>query len=103
MFAEKSWGSFRVLDVGKDSLTIKVTLIPGHSMNYHSHSLRDEVWTVVSGSGFAVLDDKKFPIKLGDVIKIPSGVKHTVFAETELQIIEVQSGNEISVEDKIKY
>ena len=43
MYAEKSWGSFRVLDVEKESLTIKVTLHEGHSMNYHSHKNRDEV------------------------------------------------------------
>ena len=51
MFAEKSWGSFRVLDVEDESLTIKITLNPGHRMNYHSHARRDEVWTVISGSG----------------------------------------------------
>ena len=33
MFADKSWGSFRVLDVEEGSMTIKVTLNPGHSMN----------------------------------------------------------------------
>ena len=43
MFAEKSWGSFKVVDVETTSLTIKVTLNPGHSMNYHSHKNRDEV------------------------------------------------------------
>ena len=47
MFAEKSWGSYRVLDVEGESLTIKVTLHAGHGMNYHSHEHRDEVWTVV--------------------------------------------------------
>ena len=51
MFAEKSWGSFRVLDVEGTSMTIKVTLNPGHSMNYHSHKNRDEVWVVISGNG----------------------------------------------------
>lgn len=51
MFAEKSWGSYRVLDVSERSMTVKVTLNPGHGMNYHSHERRDEVWTVVSGSG----------------------------------------------------
>ena len=50
MFAEKSWGSFRVLDVEEESLTIKVTLNAGHSMNYHSHQRRDEVWVVISGT-----------------------------------------------------
>ena len=51
MFAEKSWGSFRVLDIEEDSMTIKVTLNPGYHMNYHAHDRRDEVWTVISGSG----------------------------------------------------
>ena len=43
MFAEKRWGSFLVLDVEENSMTIKVTLNPGHRMNYHSHEKRDEV------------------------------------------------------------
>ena len=50
MFAEKSWGSFRILDIEKESLTIKVTLNPGHQMNYHSHDFRNEVWNVISGT-----------------------------------------------------
>lgn len=51
MFAEKSWGSFRIIDVEEGSLTIKVTLNAGHGMNYHSHAHRREIWNVVSGSG----------------------------------------------------
>ena len=103
MFAEKSWGSFRVLDVGHESLTIKVTLNPGHGMNYHSHQFRDEVWNVISGSGRAVLDGKEQNVMPGDVLKMPAGCKHTIFAKTELQVIEVQFGEEINVQDKIKY
>ncbi len=45
MFAEKSWGSFQAVDVEEDSMTVKITLNPGHGMNYHSHERRDEVWT----------------------------------------------------------
>ena len=56
MFAEKSWGSYRVLDVSDRSMTVKVTLNPGHGMNYHSHEKRDEVWMVVSGSGRVIID-----------------------------------------------
>ena len=103
MFAEKSWGSFRVLDVGHESLTIKVTLNPGHGMNYHSHQFRDEVWNVISGTGRAILDGKEQEVKPGDVLKMPAGCKHTIFAKTELQMIEVQFGEEINVQDKIKY
>lgn len=103
MFAEKSWGYFRVLDVGRDSMTIKVMLNPGHNMNYHSHERRDEVWTVVSGTGKTIVDGMEQQVKAGDVIVMEAGCKHTIFAETELQLIEIQLGVDISVSDKKKY
>lgn len=103
MFAEKSWGSFRVLDVRDHSMTIKVTLNPGHRMNYHSHDFRDEVWTVIAGKGRAVIDDVEQNVKVGDVLTMKAGCKHTIIADTELQVIEVQIGDEISVHDKHKY
>ena len=103
MFAEKSWGSYRVLDIAGDGMTIRVTLKPGHRMNYHSHEKRDEVWTVVSGSGRTIVDGMEQPVRAGDVVTIAAGCKHTVIAETELQLIEVQLGREISVKDKRKY
>ena len=104
MFAEKSWGSYRVLDVSDKSMTVKVTLNPGHGMNYHSHEKRDEVWTVVAGSGRVVIDGVTREVKAGDVIDLPVGCKHTVSAYSDgLQIIEVQMGEDISVMDKKKW
>lgn len=103
MYAEKSWGEFKVIDVASDSLTIKITLKQGHKMNYHSHAKRDEVWTIVSGTGFTVVDGIKQHVNVGDVITIEAGCKHTIIAETDLKIIEVQLGEEISVHDKEKF
>lgn len=103
MFAEKSWGSFRVIDVEKESLTIKVTLNPKHSMNYHSHKNRDEAWVVIQGSGKAILDGVEREIQVGDVLTMHAGCRHTVMATTELKLIEVQLGKDISVQDKEKH
>ncbi len=103
MFAEKSWGSFTVLDVEEGSVTIKVTLSPGHKMNYHSHGCRDEVWTVISGDGRTIVDGMEEIVHPGDVVTMQAGCKHTVIADTELKLIEVQLGGEISVHDKQKY
>ena len=103
MFAEKSWGSFRILDIEKESLTIKVTLNPGHQMNYHSHDFRNEVWNVISGTGRAVIDGVVYNVHAGDTLQMNAGSKHTIFADTELQIIEVQFGKDINVHDKHKY
>ncbi len=103
MFAEKSWGSFRVLDVEEESLTIKVTLNAGHGMNYHSHKNRDEVWVVTSGTGRTIVDGMEQEVKAGDVITMQAGCRHTIIAESELKLVEVQLGKEISVYDKQKY
>lgn len=103
MFAEKSWGSYKVIEVESKSMTIKVTLNPGCYMNYHSHKNRDEVWVVVSGCGKTVVDGMEQRIKVGDVITMSAGCRHTVLAETELKLIEVQIGEDISVSDKTKY
>lgn len=103
MFAEKSWGSFRVIDVEEESMTIKVTLNPGHKMNYHSHRNRNEAWVVICGCGSAVVDGVTQKISVGDVITMKAGCRHTVIADTELKLIEVQMGKEISVHDKQKY
>jgi mannose-1-phosphate guanylyltransferase len=103
MYAEKSWGSFTVLDVQDKSMTIKITLLPGHALHYHSHEHRDEVWTVTGGTGRVVVDDVERNVCVGDVITLPVGCKHTVMADSELEIIEVQIGKDISVEDKKKF
>lgn len=103
MYAEKSWGSFRVLDISPESMTIKVVLNPGHGMNYHSHEYRDEVWNIISGQGRTIVDGMEQKVQAGDVITMAAGCRHTAFADTELQMIEVQLGKEISVQDKKKY
>ena len=103
MFAEKSWGNFRVLDVENDSMTIKVTLRPGHRMNYHSHERRDEVWTIISGEGHIIVDGMEQMVQAGDVITMQAGCRHTIIAKTEINLIEVQIGREISVYDKKKF
>lgn len=103
MFAEKSWGEYKVIDVEDESLTIKVSLKKEKKMNYHSHQYRDEVWTIISGVGIATVNDRDYVLNSGDTIKLPRNCKHTIYAGTDLQLIEVQSGKDISKKDKIKY
>lgn len=103
MFAEESWGNFKVIDIDKESMTIKVTLNAGHRMNYHSHQHRDEVWTVIAGEGKTIVDGMEQNVKAGDVITMSAGCRHTVIAETELKLIEVQLGEAIDVHDKQKF
>lgn len=101
--AEKSWGSFAVLDVQPAATTVRITLMPGHRLAYHSHKRRDEVWTVIAGSGRAVVDGEQRRIGPGDVVALPAGSRHTILADTPLQVIEVQIGADIRVSDKQKF
>ena len=103
MFAEKSWGKYEVKDIEDGSMTIKVTLNAGHKMNYHSHEYRDEVWTILSGEGVSIVDGMEEKVHPGDVITMEAGTKHTLIAETELKVMEVQLGKEIRVDDKQKF
>ena len=102
MSAEKSWGSFRILDVEEKSVTIKVTLHKGKSMNYHSHKNHDEIWVCIDGEGIAVVDGIEQKFTVGDVITMRAGCCHTVSAKTELQLIEVQLGENINIYDNDK-
>ena len=72
-------------------------------MNYHSHEHRDEMWTIISGEGKTIVDGMEQTVSAGDVITMQAGCKHTIIATTELKLIEVQLGREISVDDKIKH
>lgn len=103
MYAEKSWGTYTVIDVQPGSMTIKISMKAGEKMSYHMHNYREEVWTIVSGKGKVIIDDTEQFLDIGDVITIAAGRKHTVEAITPLDMIEVQLGKEISVADKIKF
>lgn len=103
MYAEKSWGTYTVMDAQPGSMTVKVSMRAGEHMSYHMHNYREEVWTVVAGRGKAVVDGMEQILRTGDVITIAAGCKHMVEAITELDIVEVQLGDEISASDKVKF
>lgn len=103
MFAEKSWGTYHVLDVENESMTIKITLKQGERMNYHSHKRRDEVWVILSGQGRTLIDGVEHLVRAGNIVTMQAGCRHTIIADTELKVIEIQLGKEISIYDKQKY
>lgn len=103
MYAEKSWGIYNVIDVQPKAKTVKIFLKSGSSMQYHSHELRSEVWTVVSGQGKVVLDDVEQSVSAGGVINVKVGVKHLIEAITDMELIEIQLGEVLDVNDKKKF
>lgn len=100
MFAEKSWGNLKILDVGTESLTIKLTIKAGSRMRYHSHQRRSEVWTIIEGTGQVILDGQTLEVHAGSVVTLSVGCRHTIIALTELTLMEIQIGKDIKAEDK---
>lgn len=105
MFAEKSWGTYRVVNVESDSVMVMNTLNPGAHMSYHSHAERTEILTVISGTGRIVLDGKSRDVSAGDVVTVRPGCRHTVIADADspLKLFELQLGDEIRASDKTKF
>ena len=105
MFAEKSWGTYRVVNVESDSVMIMNTLNPGAHMSYHSHENRTEILTVISGTGRIVMDGKSRDVSAGDVVTVRPGSRHTVIADPDsaLKLFELQLGTRIEASDKTKY
>lgn len=102
-YAEKSWGTYSVLDVQPGAMTVKISMKAGRHMSYHLHNYRDEVWTVVSGRGISVVDGMEQILRQGDVITIAAGCRHAVEAITDLDMIEVQIGEDVDVDDKEEF
>ena len=100
--AEKSWGTYHVLDAGPGYMTVKAILKSGSRMSYHSHENRDESWTVLTGNGKTIIDGMEQVVRPGDVVTMAAGCKHTILADTDMTLLETQIG-EIDKKDKHKY
>ena len=104
MYEERRWGEYKVYDYiqykdGTKSLTKHITVHAGMAQDYQLHHYKDEVITVVNGSGEVVIDGCLMKLSYGDTICIRRGQKHTMRAIEDLQMICVQIGEEISEED----
>ena len=108
MYEERRWGYYKVVDYntfGDDrySLTKHLFIGAGKKLSYQSHHHRDEIWTVVEGSGVLLLDGHTRNVRKGDVAYITAGTKHAMYADTDLHMIEVQIGEELTETDIVRY
>ena len=102
MYAEKSWGTFTVIDNQENSKTIKIEMKPNTEMSYHSHSSRTEIWNIISGNGVVCINGELKNVRAGDVIQIPINTRHSIKANEKMDIIEIQLGEFIKSNDKLK-
>lgn len=104
MHDKREWGEYQVLDYhlrddGNNSLTKHIIIMPQKQICYQKHHHRCEIWTIIEGSGKLILNGKVRNVKRGDVAYIRPGILHGVQAKTEMHIIEVQIGDELTEDD----
>lgn len=104
MYERRGWGEYKVLDYklhedGNNSLVKELIISPGQHISYQRHRHRTEIWTFTEGTGELILDGVVKEVHRGDVTVINPGMKHAIKGVTELHIIEVQVGDELTEED----
>ncbi|MGO4546869.1 sugar phosphate nucleotidyltransferase [Paenibacillus sp. 2TAB23] len=106
-YEERRWGHSKVVDSvilasGLHSMTKRLFIAAGNNMSYQMHFKRKEAWTVLSGEGILILDEMYRHIGPGDTITIPERTRHSVRAIVNMELIEVQTGEQIADDDIIR-
>lgn len=104
MYEEMIWGDYRVTDYveygdASRSLTKHMFIQSGKYIGYQSHTKRDEIWTIVDGTGEVIVDGHSRNVRRGDVVYLTAGQKHALRALNDVHLIEVQIGKILEEDD----
>lgn len=101
----RSWGKYTLLTESEGYRVRKVEMDPGASLTMQMHYHRSEHWTVISGTGKTIINDKESIFTENQSTYIPMGVKHKLSnpGKIPLIIIEVQSGKYINEDDIVVF
>ncbi|KKW42584.1 MAG: mannose-6-phosphate isomerase [Candidatus Magasanikbacteria bacterium GW2011_GWA2_56_11] len=100
----RPWGGFTNL-IERDAYKVKeMVLKPGSRVSYQLHRERAEHWFVVQGLGTVTLDDIERPVRAGETVDIPVGMKHRIYnsGDQNLVFIEVQTGTYFGEDDIVR-
>ena len=103
-FDRRPWGSYEVLEEGRNFKVKRIEVLPGKRLSYQKHSQRAEHWFVVEGTAKVTLDDRDVLIAAGEAIDIPVGSAHRVEnpGTEDLIFIEVQRGHYLGEDDIVR-
>ena len=83
----------------------QITVLPGRSLSLQKHSHRAEHWVVVKGTAKIECDGVERILLANQSAYIPQGAVHRLSnpEQTDLQLIEVQSGDYLGEDDIVRY
>lgn len=101
----RSWGKYTLLTESEGYRVRKIEMDPGASLTMQMHYHRSEHWTVISGTGKIIINDRESIFTENQSTYIPMGVKHKLSnpGKIPLIIIEVQSGKYINEDDIVVF
>ncbi|WP_287777286.1 mannose-1-phosphate guanylyltransferase/mannose-6-phosphate isomerase [Megamonas sp.] len=101
----RSWGKYTLLTESEGYRVRKIEMNPGASLTMQMHYHRSEHWTVISGTGKTIINDRESIFTENQSTYIPMGVKHKLSnpGKIPLIIIEVQSGKYINDDDIVVF
>ena len=82
----------------------KIIVKPGKRLSLQKHFKRNEHWIVVEGEALVTIDSDKTPLKQNESIYIKKEQTHRLenTANTDLIVIEVQTGEYLGEDDIVR-
>ncbi len=101
----RPWGTWEVLDGGKNFCVKKIRVVPGGKLSLQSHHFRAEHWIITEGEAVVTLGEKKSIKKADESIYIPAETKHRIQNDSTADVIfiEVQTGDNLDENDIVRY
>lgn len=102
----RPWGKYEVLvDDANNHKVKKITVFPGASLSLQSHRHRSEHWVVVKGIAKVINGENLLTLHENESTYIQAGTRHQLSnsGNTNLEIIEVQTGEYLGEDDIVRY
>lgn len=100
----RPWGYFDSIDFGTNFQVKRILINPGAKISLQKHKFRSEHWIIVKGIATIACGNKVFKLEENQSTYIPKGEVHRLenMEKSELEIIEIQTGNYLGEDDIIR-
>lgn len=101
----RPWGWYDSIETGKRFQVKRLHVKPGAKLSLQMHYKRAEHWVVVTGVATVINGEDSLTLTEGQSTYIPIGVRHSLEnqGDTDLEIIEVQSGLYLGEDDIVRF
>ncbi len=101
----RPWGTYEGLAHGERFQVKRISVKPGGKLSLQMHRHRAEHWVIVEGTARVTNGDQEITLTENQSTYIPIGVTHRLenLGETDLTLIEVQSGSYLGEDDIVRF